>query len=264
MPLDSEAIKLLWIGTLLAAGVGAVITLIAAADNINKWSICALVILGASCFSVSWYALGWAKSPVRVVTIYGATWFLMALLGAAVWPTSKGASEGKPVSDGGSQPNLQLAIDEMAIGWTQDGASTALTVIASLRNLGTPSIAQGWRLQIILPDGDQMLLTPQMLDKTQDIKIHDDNGRLTATIPMADALYDKAIEKPIEPGSLVRGVLVFIARHIPVPSVRQQGTKFTLICNDVANKQVTGSYVWRGSGPGVHSYYPGMIPPPSH
>lgn len=93
--MDKETLNVIWIGTGLAAGVGSVIALIAAPNDIPKWSVCALGFFGSASFSLSWYVFGWAKgSPVKLVLLHGCTWLLVALLGAVVWPKEK--AEGKP------------------------------------------------------------------------------------------------------------------------------------------------------------------------
>lgn len=92
--MDNETIKVIWIGTGLAAGVGSVIALIAAPNDIPRWSVFALSLFGSASFSLSWYVFGWAtSSPVKFVLLHGCTWLLMALLGAAVWPKDKAVAE---------------------------------------------------------------------------------------------------------------------------------------------------------------------------
>jgi hypothetical protein len=85
--MDSEAHKLLWIATALGAGVAVIITLIAAADAIPRWSIASLVILGSICFGGAVIGLEWAHFPLKLkdLLIFAAIWIGMSLLGWAVW-----------------------------------------------------------------------------------------------------------------------------------------------------------------------------------
>src|ERR1700680_3728890 len=92
--MDSEAIRLLWIGTALGAGIAVVVTLIAAADSIPRWSVTVLVILGALFFSGSVIGLGWARLTrkgltIRDIAIFAAIWLVMILLGWKVWPSAR-------------------------------------------------------------------------------------------------------------------------------------------------------------------------------
>ncbi len=87
--MDSEALKLLWISTAVGAGIAVVITLIAAAEAIPKWSVVVLVILGCLFFHGAAIGLGWAKlqpTNIKSAILLGIIWVGMTALGFAVWP----------------------------------------------------------------------------------------------------------------------------------------------------------------------------------
>jgi hypothetical protein len=92
--MDNEALKLLWIGTALAAGVAIVITLIAAAGAIPKYSIPVLCVLGAACFSFSVIWLGWTTHlSFRSAIFHAVIWVAMAALGWWIWPVDNPAEK---------------------------------------------------------------------------------------------------------------------------------------------------------------------------
>jgi len=92
--MDRKALKLLWISTGLGAGIAVVITLIAAAEAIPRWSVVVLVILGSLFFHAAAIGLGWAKmepTNMKSAVLLGIIWIGMVALGFAVWPKDHSA-----------------------------------------------------------------------------------------------------------------------------------------------------------------------------
>ena len=94
--MDSEALRLLWVGTALAAGIAVVISLIAAADSIPRWSVIVLIVLGIIFFYGAAIGLGWAVIPypnpgrtllIRSLLLFAGIGVSMGVLGWLVMPT---------------------------------------------------------------------------------------------------------------------------------------------------------------------------------
>jgi len=103
--MDTEAVRLLWIGTALGAGITVVITLIAAAKSIPRWSVAALVILGSLFFCGSFYGFAgttpfFRSRPNVTILIYALIWLAMFGLAVGVWPKAKSTSATKKEAEG--------------------------------------------------------------------------------------------------------------------------------------------------------------------
>ena len=89
--MDRETLRTIWIGTALASGIAVVITLIATAGMIPKWSICALVVLGIVFFYGAAVGIGWLPYFVlrntKEMLLLGFILVGMVSLGIAVRPS---------------------------------------------------------------------------------------------------------------------------------------------------------------------------------
>jgi hypothetical protein len=152
-----------------------------------------------------------------------------------------------------SQPKLTLNIDQLAVGEWHAGAlprETGVLVFASLTNDGAPSIAEGWRLEVALPDGRSVKLpsvymSPHTTSSGRGWKM--DN----------DPLYEKAMT-PIERGAKPRGTLLFLTTAFTYKEMKEVGTKYILNCIDIHGKGVQGELTWTEQMSTMPQYYPGL------
>lgn len=166
---------------------------------------------------------------------------------------------------GKTQPGLQLSIDEDSFndytGVTRGGvpitnqSGTFLYVIASVRNLNAPSIAEEWEVLVQMP-GQTEIIKPRMVDLFNfpgqtPIIINGD------TIPLSKLLYKQTLT-PIAQGDKKQGLLLFFIDGISMRLLAVKGTKITLTCRDVANNLIsTPTYEFTGINEG-HRHYPGL------
>lgn len=156
------------------------------------------------------------------------------------------------VNQGG--PNLIGEIEEYFIGYNPQLHRTQAIILVSVRNLGDPSIAQGWQLKVHTASRE-FTASPTMIPS--EMKIYE-NGK-TYAFHGRDALYEKAI-KPIERGSLVRGWLWYEFPRISLEEVNRKNSTWTIDFEDVLRKHhaIVGK-------PGLQAehwmYYPGSENP---
>jgi len=170
-------------------------------------------------------------------------------------------------------PQLHVSIDEMGVGnFTPTPIKGSdrrplpppfigATLTASVTNTGAPSIAEAWTLVIELTDGQKTpVLLPEFVNPQGTYLSHGDlSGGPDWQVSPSDALYLKAMSKPIERGMKVRGFLMFRVEHYTQAELTKKGTRFILSCVDVAGKQATGELAFKGA-PEPHHYLPGMEP----
>jgi hypothetical protein len=132
--MDSESLKILWVGTALASGVGVVITLIAAASGIPKWSVVVLVIFGSLCFVCTGIGIGWIKFPLSIHSarsdlIIGAILIGMIALGILVWPKPEKAKiEEFSISEPRSMVNMKRNLRATLPIWVRYGSGYGDTI----------------------------------------------------------------------------------------------------------------------------------------
>jgi hypothetical protein len=80
-------------------------------------------------------------------------------------------------------------------------------------------------------------------------------------LSLGDALYAKAIARPIQNGDKMRGVLLFTFEGVSPEDLKKVGTKFKLHCVDVENQPVESEHTWSEKTEPFH-YYPGLSPIP--
>jgi hypothetical protein len=116
---------------------------------------------------------------------------------------------------------------------------TAAVVIATVRNLGIPSIADGWALAITVP-GRKETLRPRIFDFNlpNQPPIHMDGD----TIPLSKLLY-KQMLVPIATGDKKQGLLAFFVDGVTREELAQKGTTFTLTCQDIAGNTIKSDTV---------------------
>lgn len=131
-------------------------------------------------------------------------------------------------------PNLSATIDRVNSGLvnTNEGPTTYLTIIASIRNTGAPSIAEKFTLTVHPPKGGLIKGILQFYPDNFVLKYSTDK---TEILYGKDALDYKAAE-PIPRGGMVRGHLFYLFPKFPLQSIELPGVKLELSFADVLGK----------------------------
>jgi hypothetical protein len=154
-----------------------------------------------------------------------------------------------------SQPILKGQIDVVFIGRRSDvNLTVAITLIASIRNLGSPTIVENWSLTISLPSGQHF--TASLHEIPEKLQLHRE-GAPPAFVYRSDALYEKTISTPLSTGGMQRGVLVFMIDKVRQETVMNPGTKLTLGYQDVTGKNYSLVQPLSGIERNV-PYFPGI------
>lgn len=160
-----------------------------------------------------------------------------------------------------NRPGLHLRIEEAAIGDNLTSPSgeavppgASLIIIASIWNLGTPSIADNWDISITVP-GEKEAIKPQLadIDDTHPpATIHFGND----TIPLTKLLFRQTLN-PIITGDKKRGVLVAVANGFTKQELGVKGTTIKLSCQDVSGNLITTTQAIVGAST-QQLHFPGL------
>lgn len=136
--------------------------------------------------------------------------------------------------------------------------STGLVLIVSIKNAGLPTILDGWKVIVTLPDGKDIVST--QLKIPESFTLTGPSG--TVHYSGRDAIYDKAIGNPIPTGGIVRGLLMVSIDNVDHTIVRQPSTNISVQFKDVLNK----THIVEKQMTGLSSepvYFPGLSAPGS-
>jgi hypothetical protein len=158
--------------------------------------------------------------------------------------------------------NLQMSIEEFGV--TDDATSSdgkpftklrgcSAWAIASVRNLGAPSIADEWKLTITVP-GLAVPIQAALIDFNfrpgSKIDLAGDS------VPIDKLLYRETIS-PIASGDKKQGFIAFfVAGHFR-EQLAQKGTTYILTAHDIEGHEVSTTAVFKGS-PEAHRHYYGL------
>ena len=161
-----------------------------------------------------------------------------------------------------TQPQIQLFLDEWGFAERVVGDKgaplikqfgTAAVMVATVRNLGPPSIADDWSLSINLP-GRTDTLNPGLMDfnfkHPGPIYVGGD------IIPFDKLLYRETLT-PIATGDKKQGIIAFFVYGMTMKELTQKGTELTLTCHNIAGTAITATAVVTGNNEG-HRHFPGL------
>jgi hypothetical protein len=120
----------------------------------------------------------------------------------------------------------------------------ALLVIMSVRNVGMPTVLEGWTAEITMPTGKPLVMLPYQFPGTitLDLAAHYGNRAYTK----ADSLYLKGLT-PIARGAMVRGILTYVP---PAGVTRQDllaGKHAKIHIFDVTGEEHTVDISWENA-----------------
>jgi len=155
-----------------------------------------------------------------------------------------------------SEPKLLGEINWYGVGTVPEfGGDTGLIMVATISNIGAPSLAKAWKLTVTLPDGRIVSPLMEMVPKT----ITAPTRQGVRTFYQMDALYNKTTS-PIPTGGAQSGILIFRVPRFKKDEIFQKGTKIALEFQDVQGKAYSCWLVGTGV-PGPLMYVPGLQSP---
>jgi len=132
------------------------------------------------------------------------------------------------------RPRFKAEIKQVAVGVIRERSDVAVvTVFASIRNLGMPSVGRAWALLVRVPDKGILNGVFQyqqgrllLFQEHHDPIVHRNE----------DVLYNKIAEQPLVTGGEVTGTLAFHLEGVTKEDVYRKGTVFVLVFEDVIRR----------------------------
>lgn len=153
-------------------------------------------------------------------------------------------------------PNLTGKIDEIISGYTPELNAISLFMMASVRNIGAPTVVEGWSLDIEYGGAKFLPIQAFIPDG---YRLFDEGHRVVATFRRQDALYEKTAS-PVPTGGLERGWLRYIVKGLRDEDRHKSGIKYTLHFSDVRGKAYTAVQISTGQK-SPPQYLPGAEQP---
>jgi hypothetical protein len=167
-----------------------------------------------------------------------------------------------------TSPGLQLVLDEY--GFVGDLAGIDKTtglmhsvvgqpgslafVVATIKNLGYPTVADNWKLVVTLPDKTEVTFG------IVDFNLPADQKTVTMgddVLSLNKLLYRQTLT-PIATGDKKQGFLAFFTPSKQLNGLPKNGTTMYLTCQDVADNIISSpTVVWKGDNQG-HKHFIGL------
>ena len=151
-----------------------------------------------------------------------------------------------------SRPDFHPVINYApSIGQLQEFPhDAAVTILLRVQNWGAPSITQGWKLRMDLPDGSMhegFRVIPSF--KTMNFSAGAPGSKTQFILHgKDDEIEEKTAETPVERGASKSGYIMFVIKNVDYRAPRQTGTRITVSFRDVRQKEYSMSYVMQGAG----------------
>jgi hypothetical protein len=145
-----------------------------------------------------------------------------------------------------AKERLTCKIDKVVVDQWPDEEATQVFVLLSVRNTGTPTIAENYKLHIKASDLEYS--APPTKIPTNYPLSPTDKGSI-ATFDEQGSLMEKT-RKPIATGDMVRGWLRFVIRlpEAKPAFIRHPGVTYTVTLTDVSGNACSAEYVTQGDG----------------
>ncbi len=158
-------------------------------------------------------------------------------------------------------PGLRLTIDVASTARELDGSVINFLTV-SISNLGAPSVADQWMLEVV-DNGQSTKFLPQIIHQSEPMYVGDATGKHTAEYNQKDALYEKTISNPIPTGAKLTGFLIFNRGKIAQADADRKGILLRVSCKDVFGNSIHGDLITTGYGSigDKLPYFPGTTEP---
>jgi hypothetical protein len=141
-----------------------------------------------------------------------------------------------------NKSGLSLRIDQIRVSDPVSSVNgVPVFVVANLSNRGTPSQADGWHLEISLPNVKEKVRVAYVTIKEGSLIME---GKFR--IPGSESLDRKVFGEPIPTGKKVRGILCFSALGVQKSAVISPGVLLTLSCKDIAGNTLRAKHRMKG------------------
>jgi hypothetical protein len=151
-------------------------------------------------------------------------------------------------------PRLVGRIEQRFSGWTQELQATTLLVLLSIRNSGSPTMVEGYRLTLEWAESNKAEVIPTFIP--EGYRLFDNHNHTVATFNRGDGIYEKTIN-PIPKGGIVRGWLMYRITQFNTQEMhRMSGIHFTVTFSDVNGREWTAVDISSGESV-VPLYHPG-------
>ena len=152
-----------------------------------------------------------------------------------------------------------MTIDEMAS--SRSKGTVSMVVVAAISNVGEPSVADQWLLEMIPPGGKSLTIRPSTISQDKPLEFHYDSGKTIAWNPK-DALYLKTSSVPVPNGGKEPGFMIFtLPPGITQPQAEVPETIYRLSCVDVFGRKIFTDYHMTGGRWQEMPYFPGLEQP---
>jgi hypothetical protein len=134
-------------------------------------------------------------------------------------------------------PHLTLAFASPILGSNvveNPHPMTSFFALVSLKNSGTPSITDDWKMTAIIDDGEVLTALPSPKGYAA--------GIISYELP--DSIYNKTARIPLARGSSEIGYVDFLFVGVRREALLRPGTKFTIHFRDVTGKEYSLIHVW--------------------
>lgn len=194
-----------------------------------------------------------------VFAFLGATWVALFLVRLLIAPAALFLAE-KTAADALRQeiatkhaPAFIIKIEQSVMGMVEGGTSTCVLGV-SIRNIGTPSIADNYRIFMINNGKEYICQLRTML--TPALVLQNANPAIPpVSISPSDIISEKTIT-PIPTGGQVRGWLVSIIPGLPNSEINRSTLVIRTEVEDVVGVNYSALFEYRGKPPDLPAYYP--------
>lgn len=163
-----------------------------------------------------------------------------------------------------THPGLALKVFEV---WkmkpkdNQDPNTTRLVIIASISNLGNPTIAENWKIRIKDSGSEKWsdFVSYSLVDPGNVILIEIEEVPFPVFYNPMDALYFKT-SSPVPTGMKFNGLVAVHMEQLDFSKLRQNGAQIEVQCQDIAGNKISGVLTVDDKTPKVPDYYSGMTP----
>ncbi len=134
---------------------------------------------------------------------------------------------------------------------------TFVVIVATVKNKGTPSIADHWELLIRSPDGMERKAQTINFPPLINVPVAPGNHQM---LTRDDDLLSKT-SVPIPTGGKTQGAITFVFENIRNEVFRHAGTQYVLTSHDINGNISTATYKDAGQMPSYPAFFPGLKNP---
>ena len=139
-----------------------------------------------------------------------------------------------------TEPQLILSVDELGVGEMEAAGLTHDRSVCYCQSDEQTAHMRTATAGLYLILAERSSVAKVRVNPSTDLTSRDQPGSPTKfTMPLSDSLYTKAMERTIERGMKIRGLLIFPSGDVKVPDVQKEGIPYVLSCQDVNGKTVT-------------------------